>query len=326
MSETRPSRGSGARGLLSVGRPRGLGTPPDRRHSQRTTRAQARLLPDARRLHLHDGPIDLVIGASGSSRAVETAYGAASRRFVTVLDELCAELPILRGQACPGPWRTTGVVARRMEAAVAPFAAATFITPMAAVAGAVAEEILGAMTSAAPLSRAYVNNGGDIALHLAPGESLRAGIAERPDGPSLFGLAAIRSEDGIRGIATSGWRGRSFSCGIADAVTVLAGTAAMADAAATIVANAVDLPGHPAIVRMRACDVQCDSDLGQRLVTRGVGSLRHPEIDESLARGLACADELIARGLIRAAVLRLGKQTRLAEDVATVAVPSRRGA
>ena len=37
------------------------------------------------------------------------------------------------------------------------------ITPMAAVAGAVAEAVLAAMTAAAPLTRAYVNDGGDIA-------------------------------------------------------------------------------------------------------------------------------------------------------------------
>ena len=54
-----------------------------------------------------------------------------------------------------------------MHAAVAPFAEESFITPMAAVAGAVADEILQAMRRAAPLARAYVNNGGDIALHLA---------------------------------------------------------------------------------------------------------------------------------------------------------------
>ena len=53
-----------------------------------------------------------------------------------------------------------------MHAAVLPYAAEHFITPMAAVAGAVAEEVLGAMMRAAELERAYVNNGGDIALHL----------------------------------------------------------------------------------------------------------------------------------------------------------------
>ena len=61
---------------------------------------------------------------------------------------------------------------RRMASAVAPYATQTFITPMAAVAGAVAEEILAAMTSAATLDRAYVNDGGDIALHLGPGAAI----------------------------------------------------------------------------------------------------------------------------------------------------------
>ncbi len=68
-----------------------------------------------------------------------------------------------------------------MHAAVAPFAADHFITPMAAVAGAVAEEILGAMLREAPLDRAYVNNGGDIALHLADGERFTVGLIDRPD-------------------------------------------------------------------------------------------------------------------------------------------------
>ena len=73
------------------------------------------------------------------------------------------------------------------------------------------------------------------------------------------------------GVATSGRHGRSFSLGIADAVTVLARTASQADAAATIIANAVDLPGHPAVRRMPANELQPDSDLGARPVTRDVG-------------------------------------------------------
>src|SRR6202023_4419759 len=128
-----------------------------------------------------------------------------------------------------------------MLAAVRPYASRIFITPMAAVAGAVADEILEAMTAAAKLSRAYVNDGGDIAFHLAPGEKFVVGMVERPDRASLFGTTTIKSGDPIRGIATSGWRGRSFSLGIADAVTVLADTAAMADAAGTGGANALGL-------------------------------------------------------------------------------------
>jgi uncharacterized protein len=192
---------------------------------------------------------------------------------------------------------------------VAPFAADHFITPMAAVAGAVAEEILGAMLDAGSLKRAYVNNGGDIALHLAPGESFTVGLLDRPDRHGLMRTALIEAEDPTRGIATSGRHGRSFSLGIADAVTVLARTAAQADAAATIIANAVDLPGHPAIVRHPAHDLQPDSDLGARLVTREVGELSGREIATALEAGAASARAVLAAGLIEGAALRLQGET-----------------
>ena len=160
-----------------------------------------------------------------------------------------------------------------MAAAIAPHRPA-FITPMAAVAGAVADEILAHMTAAAPLARAYVNDGGDIALHLAPGETLTAA------GPAT--RTTIAHADPVRGIATSGWRGRSFSLGIADAVTVLAATAAEADAAATMIANAVDLPHHPAISRAPANALQHDTDLGSMLVTTAVGPLSASEVARAL--------------------------------------------
>jgi ApbE superfamily uncharacterized protein (UPF0280 family) len=263
------------------------------------------------RWHFHDGPIDLVLEAFGQGRAVDAAYAAAWRRFATGLDELCEELPLLRAASTPTSPRPEGVVARRMAAAVAPFHASRFITPMAAVAGAVAEEILHAMTGAAPLARAYVNNGGDIALHLAPGEAFSIGMVAKPDRPDLFGRAAIRSNDPVRGIATSGWRGRSFSLGIADAVTVLAASAAVADAAATLVANAVDVPGHPAIRRTPARDHDPQSDLVDRLVTTAVGPLGPDEIELALAAGAIEAEHWRRAGVIEAAALRLGDSTRL---------------
>ena len=263
-------------------------------------------------------------GRDQPSPTVRIAYEAAARRFATLLEELCAELPALRRPARPDRCALSGPVARRMWKAVAPFAAESFVTPMAAVAGAVAEEVLAAMAAAAPLRRAAVNNGGDIALHLGPGEHLRLGLVDRPDRPSLFGTALVADTDPIRGVATSGWRGRSFSLGIADAVTILARTAAEADAAATMVANAVDLPGHPAVTRLPARDVQADSDLGGRLVTRAVGKLAPDEIEAALASGLAKAEDLASRGLIHAAALHL--QGRTAATAGTAAVHSRRHA
>jgi hypothetical protein len=86
---------------------------------------------------------------------------------------------------------------------------------------------------------------------------------------------------------------------------VLARTASQADAAATIIANAVDLPGHPAIVRCPAHDLQPDSDLGARRVTRDVGELTGHEVEDALESGAACARKLLAAGLIDGAALRL---------------------
>jgi ApbE superfamily uncharacterized protein (UPF0280 family) len=277
------------------------------------------MLADGRRLHLQDGPIDLVVEAWGSEANIHAAYDAAARHFTGLLDTLCEELVELRKPAEPARCRLWSKITRRMHAAVAPYAADHFITPMAAVAGAVAEEILGAMLDATNLKRAYVNNGGDIALRLGRGENFTVGLVDRPDRPGLMKTTIIDFDDPTRGIATSGRHGRSFSLGIADAVTVLARTAAQADAAATIIANAVDLPGHPAIVRCPAHDLQPDSDLGARLVTRDVGDLSHYEIEEALEEGADKARALLARGLIESAALRLHGETRI---VAPKAMPA----
>jgi ApbE superfamily uncharacterized protein (UPF0280 family) len=196
-------------------------------------------------------------------------------------------------------WRATSDLARN-----------NFITPMAAVAGSVAEEILYHMLTVATLERAHVNNGGDIAFHLGPWTEYDIGLVDRPDTPCLFTKAHIDWTDAVRGIATSGWRGRSFSLGIADAVTALAVTASLADASATLIANAVDLPGHPAITRVPASDLQPDSDLGARLVTRGVGFLSAADIAEALDRGSTFAQGLLAERTIIACALHLAGETR----------------
>lgn len=254
------------------------------------------------RLHLQDGPIDLVLKAWGPGAAAAAARAAA--RFRGMLAELVGELGVLRSA---GPWDLQGPVAQVMAAAVEPYRP-TFITPMAAVAGAVAQAVLAAMVDGPGVTRAYVNNGGDIALHLGPGERFDVALAVRQGWPDRV---TVRAEDGVRGIATSGWGGRSQSLGIADAVTVLARTASMADAAATMIANAVDLPGHPAIRRRRAVEVKADSDLGERLVTVGVGPLTAPEAALALERGQAAAATYRARGLIAAAALFLQSAVRL---------------
>jgi ApbE superfamily uncharacterized protein (UPF0280 family) len=255
-------------------------------------------LPDGR-LHLQHGPIDLVIEAFGARGEVEHCYRQAIDRFGDILPTLVRELPILRHQVGDAYPLLHGPVARRMAEAVWPHRS-VFITPMAAVAGAVADEMLQAMLDGRTLDKAYVNNGGDIAIHLAPGHSLRAGIFAR----ALDGAVTLTHDRPVRGIATSGRGGRSFSLGIADSATVLAATAAAADAAATLIANAVNVD-HPLIERRPARDLDPDSDLLDLPVTVVVGELPQPLIGEALDRGLAEARRLRRLGLIDSAAISL---------------------
>lgn len=261
------------------------------------------------RLHLNEGPSDLVIEAFGEADAIERAYAAAENAFEDLLAELAAELPVLRQPLAPQPPSLRGATARRMARACWPHRS-RFITPMAAVAGAVADTVLSNMLAAAPqLDRAYVNNGGDIALHVTPGHPLDIGVVPSLARARPEGFLRLEASNPARGVATSGWRGRSFSLGVADAVTVLARSAAEADAAATIIANAVDAV-DPAIVRKPAYDLDPDSDLGGLAVTVEVGPLPPAAIATALANGVAVAQALLAEGLIEGALLALAGRWR----------------
>ena len=257
---------------------------------------QGAILPDGR-LHLHHGPIDLIITAEGAAQT--HAFEAAQRRFETILTELMDEYDRLSAPYDNKPFN--GPVARRMHAAIAPLAEDMFITPMAAVAGAVADEVLSVMPTT-DLAKASVNNGGDIAFSLTQGEVFRAA--------SPTGLIEVEETQPVRGMATSGWRGRSQSLGIADAVTALGATAARADAAATLIANAVDLPDHPAIERRPARDVEAMPQLGDRLVTTNVGALGQDETRRALERGADYTATLVENGLISAASLLLNGEVK----------------
>jgi ApbE superfamily uncharacterized protein (UPF0280 family) len=206
-----------------------------------------------------------------------------------------------------------------------------YVTAMASVAGSVADEILSVMRAAADLDRIYVNNGGDIALYLHPAAvavpHYTIGICADPDAvlwshvnpdasagkwaarpvPDAFaGTIKITAADHIGGIASSGWKGRSHSLGVADLVTVLAPTSAAADVAATLIANAVrpddnNKTDWPGIHRQPANVLAPDSDLGSRLVTVHVGRLPDHAIRKALQRGASVAEDMRQSGHICAA-------------------------
>jgi uncharacterized protein len=280
----------------------------------------AAVLPDGRRRHFQHGPIDLVLEAFGERSEVRAAYDQAWGRFQTVLDELVAELPALRTPLGDSHPEVKGPVAQEMVRACAAHRG-IFITPMAAVAGAVADAVLAAMTTNRRLDKAYVNNGGDIALFLAPGQAFTTGLVTLGKRPAFDGFSRIEASSPVRGIATSGWRGRSFSMGIADSVTVLARTAAVADAAATLIANAVDVD-DPAIRREPAAALAPDSDLGERLVTVEVGVLPPKKVERALDRGAARASDMRRRGLVIDALLVLQDHVRTLDRAPSAAMAS----
>lgn len=280
---------------------------------------------DKNRWHFNHGPIDIVAEAHGDPYAVAAAHDAAWARFVHVLDELVRELPLLRLPVTE-KMRPRNVVARRMWDACAAFSP-MFITPMAAVAGSVAQELI-AFYERPGIERAWINNGGDIALHLAPGQSARVGVfadIARFDWRDSSGILTtdgqfeLREDQPVRGVATSGWRGRSFSLGIADSVTVLAATAAQADAAATVIANAVDVDDD-AIARRPANECKDDSDLGDTLVTVDVPTLAPERVRSALDTGVVCAKVLQKGGLVWAVLLVCQGQWRLVEPLCSKAL------
>ena len=271
------------------------------------------------RLHLQHGPIDIIAHVDAPEEVRKRLYTSASNRFSTVLVELVAEMDLLKQ-----PWSADlpdpkGGIAQKMCFAVR--GSDIFVTPMAAVAGAVADEVLEAMLYEAKnpdpcleeIQRMYVNNGGDIAFWLNAGESFSIGVVDNLGIPELNARVSLPYESPVRGIATSGWRGRSLSLGIADAVTVLAGSAATADVAATLIANEVNVD-YPGIVKRPASEVKDDSDLGMLPVTVDVPALPAAQISEALKRGAQTAGNFIRTGKIEAAYLSLQKQTLVVEN------------
>ena len=270
---------------------------------------------DGDRLFLQHGPINLIVRAGGPAPAVDAAYRALIDVFPGWLGALVEELPRLRSPESRDLALPVGPIARRMAGAVRACTSG-FVTPMAAVAGAVADEAVAVLAAQPRIEHAYVNNGGDIALHPSPGTSLSVGVVPSLRDAIPRARIEIASDSAVRGVATSGWEGRSHSFGIADAVTVLARNAAVADAAATLIANAVDVD-HPGIQRTPARALDEQSDLGDRPVTVAVPALDAEAIELALDAGLRRARGLRDRGVIEGVAVAVQGRWRVLEALGT---------
>ena len=250
------------------------------------------------RLFLQHGPINIVLEAFGIDKNL--AYRNVKKYFETILDELVLDLELLKKEVVLNR-KFNNKISQSMQDATERFAP-TFITPMAAVAGSIADNILRVLINNTNLEKAYVNNGGDVSFYLNKNQIMKSSLASIPNM-----ITEIKYKDKSRGIATSGWRGKSFSRGIADSVTVLADNAAMADAAATMIGNAVDIYNHPKIKKRPANEMYEDSDLKNLLITIEVGILTKVEIKEALKNGYQTALQYIQKDLINSALIQLSE-------------------
>ena len=248
------------------------------------------------RLFLNHGPIDIVLEAFGKDKPL--AYEKAKKYFSTLLNELVLDMDLLKKEVVPHR-NFNNKISQSMQNATEKFYP-DFITPMAAVAGSVADNILNVLVKDTKLEKAYVNNGGDVSFYLTENQTVKSSLASIPNI-----IAEIDYKDKSRGIATSGWRGRSFSLGIADSVTVLADNAAMADAAATMIANSVNIKNHPSIIKKPAEEIYEDSDLKNLMVTVEVGDLKQSEIEDALRNGNEVGKTYLENGLINSALIEL---------------------
>ncbi|MCB2192082.1 MAG: FAD:protein FMN transferase [Deltaproteobacteria bacterium] len=243
------------------------------------------------------GPMTLTISAwqGGQARPVMAAQAArAALRCLKILADFQGYMR-RRMRELPAGRPLPPVVERAAQACRA---VDSSLTPLAAVAGAVADEVADFALNLGA-DRVVVNNGGDIAVRLQPGQSLRVGVkppdSEQGEGSPLMGRLNLRGGDGIGGVASSGWQGRSFSAGVADLVTVWAASAAQADAAATALGNAAQAQSAQSAP---AQDIEPDCGLGKQQVTTQVGPLPREERLAALRRARDLSRRLHARGLI----------------------------
>ena len=189
-------------------------------------------------------------------------------------------------------------VAQRMAVA----SELTGVGPMAAVAGTLADMAVEEMVEAGA-DYALANNGGDIAFRLPLSKrELNVGIISDLSIGQVTHRLTIGRDSGIRGLATSGFGGRSLTRGIASAVTVMARDPSAADAAATSVANACDAE-DPQVFKCLAEELDYDTDIRGLSVTESIGPLEETTVRTALRRGSERASTLCESGMIEGAVL-----------------------
>jgi len=249
------------------------------------------------------GPMRMFISVSENGKPLIQLSEEGARFAIRVLEDLAKFLPIIKKkslklaveEAFPDVVRRMIEATKKMEE--------PDLTPLAAVAG-TASDVVADFIFSRGGTKIIVDNGGDVAIRLREGEVARIGVKTEIDAKHPAYLFTIDPTMGIGGVATSGLGGRSFTKGIASAATVLSKTAAISDAAATIIGNFTNAE-DPNITRSLAEKVYPDTDIAGEWITVKVGKLSEEKIEKALNNGLSKADSLCRKGLIHGALIVL---------------------
>lgn len=282
-----------------------------------------RRLSDGRVL-LDHGPMTLSISAMKDGAPVTAAAEAGAEEGLRAFEELLPYLPQAKSYIPlleDFDLANAPNVLRKMTSSVRLLKDPTF-TPMAAVAGSFSDVIREKIVLSNSADYVIVNNGGDISFDIAdPKRALTVGVISDIATGQITHRLVIPGGSGIHGIATSGYGGRSLSRGIASAVTVIADTCALADAAATDIANHTFIES-PAVHTCLAEQIDYDTDIAGLTVVEEIGPLSRDETLRAIEHGYDRAKTLCDSGMIRGAVLFVrGLCAFLPSDLDIIEIP-----
>ena len=269
---------------------------------QKISGLQASNFPASFTMFIEVGPVSVVVNGEKDGMPFEFDRFRVEEKIRSILEEIKEYLPVLKQKAHKiKNTNHMSYVPRKMVDAVKVIDEVS-LTPMAAVAGSIADALKEFLKNEW-LDLISVNNGGDISIFNKNGRELKIDIGDIHTGESSPHLLSIEQITDY-GLATSGFGGRSFTLGLADSVTVIATTGALADAAATFICNCTNTETDQ-VIRRKASEIDPLTDIPDYEVTIKINDLSNFDIMKSLENGLYNASKLKQLNFIYDAVIKL---------------------
>jgi len=263
-----------------------------------------------------NGPMRIVIQAWDKKKPDLKMASQAAQFAFTCLEQVAQNHVILKQQHAHLPTGLEQIPETMVKSVLS--TKEKDLTPMAAVAGSIADAVANWLFKHG-ITRVIVNNGGDIAIRLAENETARVGIRPRIETHfishfvDLKWISPSKEASPSWGVNTSGFGGRSLTRGIASAVTAFAKTSALADAAATSIANAC-FASDNSIVQVLAREIDPFTDIREIPVTLKIGKLKKSCVIKAMDRALCKAEQHVESGIIHGALIAVENELIATRD------------